>query len=125
MADTRNTKKRNYLIIAIALPLMGYMVITGIQDLNKSRNEKLYWTEQDCSDMVERCIIDSEQNGIDFPELTKEYCECSSKLVIAKVQKKEYLSLLRKSMDEKAEKLLPIFENRLKKYQDEISKRRE
>ena len=119
--QSKNFMSGKHWLIAILIIVMGYQFVTGIQDLKKSRSENENWSNEDYNILVNRCIEETKEQGKQYPRITKEYCECSTKLVMSKVKKKDYLSISQKSIAEQTDKLLPIFKTCLKDYRMKLS----
>lgn len=80
----------------------------------KEKNEK--WNNEDYQVLVNKCISEATQANGNYPEITKEYCECGTKLVMSKFSKKEYLEFVKKPQDEQLKIAQPIFQSCLDTY---------
>jgi hypothetical protein len=70
--------------------------------------------------MVDQCILDSKDMATKYPELTKEYCSCSTKQIQSKFRKDEYYMTLSKPFEEQKKIVLPVFQSCLTEYQNKI-----
>ena len=103
------------------MKLMPKRALVSVSD--KSNLERLVPTLVECG--VE--IISTggtadflKEMGVKYPELTKEYCNCSTKKVQAAMSKQKYNEVSKKSLSEQADILLPIFQDCLTEYQNKI-----
>jgi hypothetical protein len=88
--------------------------------MTAKKKEKESWNKEDTKVLVDRCILDSKEMAEKYPELTKEYCDCSMKQIQASMTKAKYIETTKKSIDEQKEILLPLFQNCLTEYQTKI-----
>jgi len=112
-------KGKGWLIVIIAV-FAGYKIYTGLSDLIKSRREQEQWTAEDRDLLINKCVSETGDNGTKYPELTKDYCECSHDKILAKFTKAEYLELIKKPVAEQVKISLPIFQDCLTEYQNAI-----
>lgn len=118
--QTKTFIKKNPWIIIPAILLMGYVFFFQIKDIWAKNKRKTEWQDKDFKEMVDQCIFDSKDMAIKYPELTKEYCSCSTKQIQAKFRKDEYYSTLSKSLEEQKRIVLPAFQSCLTEYQYKI-----
>ncbi len=74
------------------------------------------WTPQDRELLINYCVRDSKDNGEKYPQITREYCECSMDKIIAGMTVEAYESSLGKSLDQQKKQLLPLFNDCLTRY---------
>ncbi|MEQ9168256.1 MAG: hypothetical protein RLO12_18500 [Fulvivirga sp.] len=110
--------KGKHWIIAIIIVVAGYQVFTGLSDLTDK--ESIEWTEEDRTMLIEKCIKETGNNGILYPEIAREYCECGHDLLLAKFSKSEYLELIKRPTDEQVKLSKPIFQNCLTTYENKL-----
>ncbi len=106
--------------IVIIILVAGYGIYNGLNDLLKSSKKHKQWTSNDRVILINKCIEESGPNGIKYPELTKNYCECSNDKIMGKFIKQDYLELINKPTDVQIKILLPIFKDCLTEYQNAI-----
>lgn len=58
--------------------------------------------------------------AVKYPDLTKEYCKCSTEKIQAKFTQSEYIEISKMSIDNQTKKLLPVFQSCLTEYQAKI-----
>ncbi len=110
--------KGKHWIIAIIIVIAGYQVFTGLRDLTNKESKD--WTEEDRTMLIEKCIKETGNNGILYPEIAREYCECSHQLLLTKFTKPEYVELIKKPIDEQVEISKPIVQNCLTTYENKL-----
>src|SRR5262245_46593274 len=88
--------KGKHWLIGVIILFAGYKIYTGLTDLLKSRKELEKWTAEDRDLLINKCIKEAGDNGTKYPELTKDYCECSHDKILARFTKAEYLELIKK-----------------------------
>ena len=106
-------------IIVLIIIGSSYGIYNGIKDLN---NQNKDWTDESRNILIEKCISDSKDMAEKYPELTKEYCICSTEKIQAEFTQSEYLKISKESIEVQEVKLLPSFQNCLTEYQSEINK---
>lgn len=99
---------------------MGSVLFFQLKDKWAENKMQKEWQEKDFKEMVDQCILDSKDMATKYPELTKDYCNCSIKQIQAKFSKEEYNKTLGKSIEEQKQIVLPAFETCLKEYQNKI-----
>ena len=112
--------KRNPWIIIPAILIMGYVLFTQLSDTMDQKEEKESWNNEDTKVMVDQCLRDSKDMAVKYPELTKEYCDCSTKQIQDAMTKAKYIETTNKSIDEQKDILVPVFQNCLTEYQNKI-----
>lgn len=117
--QTKNFMKGKHWIIVIIIVFAGYQVFTGLRDI--TNKESINWTEEDRTTLIEKCIKETGNNGILYPEIAREYCECSHELLLSKFTKSEYLELINKPTEEQIEISKPIFQNCLTTYENKLN----
>ena len=93
-----------------------------IKEKKEKEAKEAVWTQKDFNDLVKRCVQDTGERGKDFPLITTEYCECSTKSITSNISKKEYLLLVKQPFDVQSEKLAPLFKNCLDDYLSKVTK---
>lgn len=116
-----NFTKGNHLMIIVIIVISSYGIYTGWKSLTSDNK----WTNRLKNDVVERCIKDSGNNGIEFPELTKEYCECTMKEIEEQYSLNEYLRIVQLPIDEQGEYLMGVIQNCLPEYRTKINSLKE
>ena len=51
--------------------------------------------------------------AVKYPDLTKEYCECSTAQIQAEFTQAEYIEITKIGIEEQKQKLLPVFQSLL------------
>ena len=49
--------------------------------------------------------------AVKYPDLTKEYCECSTAKIQAEFTQAEYIEITKIGIEEQKQKLLPVFQS--------------
>lgn len=116
--QANNFMKGKYWIIAIISVVAGYQIFVGLRDLTKK--EDIGWTKEDRSILIDKCIKETGNIGILYPDIVREYCECSNDLLLSEFSKIEYLNLLKKPIEKQMELSQPIFQSCLTTYEDKL-----
>jgi len=120
-ADESNViKGKHWLIVIIILFVAGYIVYTRLHDFAKSRKEQKQWTAKDRDLAIVKCIEATGESGTKYPELTRDYCECSYDKILAKLTKSEFLEISKKPTKERTKILSPILQDCLIVYQNAV-----
>jgi hypothetical protein len=119
-SDKRNFMAGKHWIIGLIILGSSYGIYTGVRDLRQSQKVKEKWTDADRKVLVENCIRDSKGMAIKYPDLTKDYCDCSNDRILSRFTKAEYIDIIGKSIDEQKPILLPVFQDCLTDYQNKI-----
>jgi len=54
--------------------------------------------------------------AVKYPDLTKEYCKCSTAKIQAEFTQAEYIEIIKIGIEEQKQKLLPVFPSCLSDY---------
>jgi ATP-dependent Lon protease len=91
----------------------AYDLIT--RDIERYRivdvNKESEWTIKDKENLVKNCISETGQTGIDYPEITADYCNCSIEKIMNSMTRAEYRENLSKPKEEKLKEILPIVQS--------------
>lgn len=114
-----NNKWQKYIsggFIVLVLLLIGAKVVYNQQA------KQLVWTDQNAEYLTAECVDDLASQGyaIRFPKQTEAYCDCSTKAIMAQLDKAEYLMLKSKGGEEESSRLLPVVLECFNKYQEEM-----
>lgn len=117
------TGKKNFMagkhwVIVLIILGSSYGIYTGIRDLKQSQKEK--WTEADKKILIENCIRDSKDMEVKYPDLTRDYCDCSNNKILSRFTKAEYVDIIGISIEDQKPILLPVFQDCLTDYQNMI-----
>lgn len=58
--------------------------------------------------------------AVKYPDLTRDYCDCSNDKILSRFAKAEYVEIISKSIEEQKPILLPVFQDCLNDYQNKI-----
>lgn len=105
-------------IIVIIILVAGYQLFTGLSDLTSK--ESIDWTEEDRTMLIEKCIDETGNDGILYPKIAREYCECGHDLLLSEMTKSEYLKLIKRPTEEQIKIGKPIFQDCLTTYEDKL-----
>ncbi len=111
----KNFMSGKHWIIVLIIIIAGYQIYSGLSNRTK-------WTPESRKILIEKCIAESKDMAEKYPELTKEYCICSTEKIQAEFTQKEYIKISKESIEIQTEKLLPSFQSCLTEYQNEIKK---
>ena len=102
-------------IVAIIL-ISSYGLYTGFSDIIDSRKEAEKWKAGDFEALVEKCLGDSKKMAVKYPDLSREYCECSMEKIQNKFNREDYIKISKKSIEEQSQYLMPVFQECLDNY---------
>jgi len=104
-------------VIVLIILISGYGIYNGIKDKNQR------WTTESGKILTDKCISDSKEMAENYPELTNEYCKCSTKKIQEEFTQSEYIKITKMSIENQTKKLLPVFQSCLTEYQTKIKNR--
>ena len=81
----------------------GYRVGDG------NRNSE--WTSEDRAILIKNCMRDAGPTATNYPQITKEYCECSIDKIMKAMTKDQYKKSLTKPQEEQIKEVLPLFQD--------------
>jgi hypothetical protein len=96
------------------------LILNGAYDLIKrdperyrigSVSNKKEWSNEDKESLIKNCIIETGQTGINYPQITKEYCDCSIEKIMDSRTREEYEKILSKPQTEKLKEMLSIVQD--------------
>lgn len=109
-------------IISVILIIKGiYGLLYPNPDNYKlaSSKDKRGWERGAKSILDDKCIKNTGQTAINYPRITKEYCECSNEKIMNNYTEDQYLVITKKSIEIQSKELLPKFQDCL----DELKRR--
>lgn len=80
--------------------------------------KRVKWQDGDRQALVNQCIDDLAGRAILFPDLTQEYCECSTDALMAQFEKHEYIELETKSFEERKKEMTPVIKDCFNAYNE-------
>ncbi|MBI3233234.1 MAG: hypothetical protein HYZ42_04220, partial [Bacteroidetes bacterium] len=83
------------------------------------------WTIKDRTILIQNCLRDAGPTSLNFPEITKDYCDCSVDKIMKALTKDQYEKSLAKPQAEQMKEILPIFQkclDELKHRVDSVDK---
>lgn len=108
--------KSQHWVIVIIIIITGYYVLSFIFDDYSERE----WKPNDSKLIIKRCMEESGEMATKYPELNYEYCECSIEAIQKRLDRKQYLEVLEKNIQEQQRTLGPIFKKCLEDYRRKI-----
>ncbi|MES2411223.1 MAG: hypothetical protein V4535_07230 [Bacteroidota bacterium] len=118
--DNGSFIKRNPWIIIPILLIIGFIFFNDLEEFLYQKKQQTVWQENDTTEMVKNCILETKELGKKYPEMTKEYCDCSVTQFQAKFSKQEYNKMIKLSIEKQLEIAMPVIESCLKEYQNQI-----
>lgn len=76
---------------------------------NGNRNSE--WTSEDRAILIKNCMRDAGPTATNYPQITKEYCECSMDKIMKAMTKDQYEKSLSKPQEEQIKEVLPLFQD--------------
>jgi hypothetical protein len=116
----KNFMSGKHWIIVLIILGSGYGIFAGTKDLLQSQKERDKSTDADKKVLIKNCIQDSKDMALKYPDLTRNYCDCSNERILSRFTKNEYIEIIGKSIDEQKTILLPVFQDCLTEYQRNI-----
>lgn len=116
--ETKNFMSGKHWIIILIILISGYGIFTGVSDLKKSKNQN--WTDESSAILTKNCVRDAKEMAEKYPELTNEYCECSTDKIQAEFTQSEYIEITKSSIENQKQKLLSTFQSCRTNYQNKI-----
>ncbi|WP_425393106.1 hypothetical protein [Ekhidna sp.] len=111
------TMKGKHVVIFLIIVVACYGLINGLQQL-LARPE--LWSESDNEILVNKCIKDAGKTATKDPDLTKEYCICTTKKIQENFSKQEYLRISSESTGKQFQEIMPVIETCLKELEQKI-----
>jgi hypothetical protein len=78
------------------------------------------WTSNDRDQLINECIIGAGKTGEKYPELVKEYCECSTNKIMDAFTKAQYINDTKKTEEERMKILKPVFQSCIDEFEISI-----
>ncbi len=110
----KNFMSGKHWIIVLIILISGYGIYSGIKDKNQR------WTAESSKILTDKCVSDSKEMAENYPELTHEYCKCSTEKIQAEFTQSKYIEITKMSIENQRKKLWPVFQNCLTEYQVKI-----
>jgi hypothetical protein len=77
------------------------------------------WNSEDRAILIKSCMRDAGSTSANYPQITKEYCDCSTSRIMNAMTKDQYEKSLSKPQEDQIKEVLPIFQDCL----DELKQR--
>jgi hypothetical protein len=96
------------------------LILSGSYDLIKrdpdryrveNGNRNSEWTSEDRTVILKNCMRDAGPTATNYPQITKEYCDCSMDRIIKTMTRDEYEKSLSKPQAEQTKEILPIIQD--------------
>lgn len=125
MTNNNSTEKGGFIksnpwIIIPILLIIGFIFFNDLKEFLSEKKQQTVWQESDAREMVKNCILETKELGKKYPEMTKEYCDCSVRQIKAKFSKEEYNNTLELSIEKQVEITMPVIESCLNEFQNKI-----
>lgn len=101
-------------VISVILILKGsYDLLSPNPDRYTVGNVKkdYEWTTEDRDILIKNCMRDAGPTATNYPQITKEYCDCSMDKIMKAMTKDQYEKSLSKPQAEQIKEVLPIFQD--------------
>jgi hypothetical protein len=105
------------------------LIINGAYDLikrdsnrykiNKENTERV-WTSADREILIKNCMREAQTTAENYPEITREYCECSMDKIIDSLSYDEYVKSLKEPQEKQLELIMPIIQGCVDKLRLDI-----
>ncbi len=107
-------------IILIIIIVAGFQIYNGLKGFAETNDESDEWTEEDRTLLVEKCIKETGDNGILYPDIARNYCECGHEKLFTKFSKAEYVEIIKKPAEEQIAIAKPVFQDCLITYENAL-----
>jgi hypothetical protein len=113
-----------------------FLILNGSYDLIKrdterykidSSNNTRQWTAEDKRILIKNCMHGARTTATNYPQITRDYCECSMTKIMNSMSYEEYVKSLKKPQEEQMKIIVPIIQNcinELKKRIDSVDKKK-
>ncbi len=108
------------------------LILNGSYDLIKRDperysvgNKNSEWTSEDRAILIKNCMRDAGPTATNYPQITKEYCDCSMDKIMKAMTKEQYEQSLSKPQEEQIKEVLPLFQDcvdKLKQHIDSVDR---
>ncbi|SFP01072.1 hypothetical protein SAMN05428949_7163 [Chitinophaga sp. YR627] len=91
-----------------------------------NRQQNTEWTPEYRAIFIKNCMRDAGPTATNYPQLAKEYCDCSADRIMAAMTREQYEKTLSKSFEEQVKEVMPVFQgcvDRLRQQIDSVTKR--
>lgn len=76
---------------------------------NSKRNSE--WTSDDSAIFMKNCMRDAGPTATNYPQITKEYCDCSASKIMKAMTKEQYGKSLSEPQEDQIKEVLPIIQD--------------
>ena len=114
--------KRQHLFIIIIILISSFGIYSGLKSLIKSKNNKTDWSQTDRDNQIKECIKTTKEMGAKYPDIIKDYCECSTDKVINNMTKAKYDSIVALSIEAQKSLITPIIQDCIDTLQNRLLK---
>lgn len=96
------------------------LILNGAYDLIKrdpdrysigNGNRSSEWTSEDRTILIKNCMRDAGPTATNYPQITKEYCDCSMDKIMKAMTKDQYEKSLSKPQADQIKEILPLFQD--------------
>jgi hypothetical protein len=101
---------------------IGVMVLVGVFIITRVILNRVVWEEDDSEKLTANCLDDLGGYAVRFPQLSTEYCSCTTDTLMKHFTKSEYLLLENESDEVQREKMLPVVADCFSTYQEGMFK---
>lgn len=109
------SKWQKYLAIGIMVLVVILIVAKLIYNYKAGQ---IVWEEKDAVSLTNACLDDLGGYSVRFPLQSEEYCDCTTKQIMSKVTKADYLIIQTKNAKEQEDELLPVILDCYNAYQE-------
>lgn len=93
---------------------------------NRNSNSNSEWTSEDRTIFIKNCMRTAGPTATNYPQITKEYCECSMDKIMKAMTKEHYEKSLSKPKEEQVKEVLPLLQDcidELKRHIDSVERK--
>ena len=99
-------------VCSVILILKGsYDLINPDPDRYRVGNRNSEWTAEDRAILIKNCMRDAGPTAANYPQITKQYCDCSMDKIMKAMTKDQYEKSLLKPQEEQIKEVLPLFQD--------------
>lgn len=85
-----------------------------------NRQKNTEWISEDRAILIKNCIRDLGPTATNYPQLAKEYCNCSTDRIMAAMTKEQHEKTISKPLEEQVKEVMPVFQGCMDKLRYQI-----
>ena len=103
-----------YLNKNIMIPIAAFLILRGVYVLitpaDRYELGGTKWSLEDRNILTENCLRDAAQKSVDYPDETREYCECTTNSITRSLTIDEYIANTQEPMEHQMQLIMPLIQ---------------